>query len=146
MIIRPAWNFICSNPLRPPILQNKPYQGDSRHIQISTIFPATPTLIILWEFTMPLFPTFLFPTSSPVLPFTSIDSSSLSLLSLSYFSPYTPEQPLYSFSSYALESRVQLAYYSSRTESRPPPVTVNKVLLEHSHTHSLSYCLWGLSS
>ena len=25
-----------------------------------------------------------------------------------------------------------------------PPVPINKVLLGHSHTHSLTYCLWLL--
>ena len=35
-----------------------------------------------------------------------------------------------------------MATYVPQALSGPPPVFVNKVLLEHSHTHSFTYILW----
>lgn len=37
-----------------------------------------------------------------------------------------------------------IANYSLYTKSGPPPIFVNKVLLEPSYIHSLIYCLWLL--
>ena len=44
---------------------------------------------------------------------------------------------------YSLE--LQAANHSSWVKSSPLSVLVNKVLLEHSHTHSLMFCLWPIS-
>ena len=68
-------------------------------------------------------------------------------LSLTWFGSSAPLQHLAGKSNslriYSLE--LWAANHSSWVISSPLPVLVNKVLLEHSHAHSLMFCLWPIS-
>lgn len=46
------------------------------------------------------------------------------------------------FSKLGHEGKENIISFQELTNYDWPPIFVNKVILEHSHTHSFKYCLW----